>query len=204
MTTAKGEATKARILDAAADLLVAGGPEHLSLDEVMRRTAPRKGQLVHYFPGGKDELRQAATERQVQRLTELADSAELATWDDWERWFGQIIQRHEQQSRDDACEVAALAARALDTNPRARSLIGHAFTQWDGLLQDRLRTMQHTGHLRPDAPIAQLASLTLAALEGGAVIDKATGSTHHLRHALEQALILLRGHAPASLGHSRP
>ena len=38
------------------------------------------------------------------------------------------IALHEQQSREDSCEVAALAGRALDSDPEARALIGRAFT----------------------------------------------------------------------------
>ena len=192
MTTAKGEATRARILEAATDLLVSGGVTRLSLDEVMRVTRTSKGQLFHYFPGGKDELAQAATERQVQRITEGGMPAALAGWQDWEDWFGQIIALHEQQSREDSCEVAALAGRALDSDPEARALIGRAFTGWDKLLRDRLARMQDSGLLDPGAPVGELSSLVLAALEGGAVLDKATGTTSHLRGALRQALKLLR------------
>ncbi|MGW0998768.1 TetR/AcrR family transcriptional regulator [Streptomyces sp. NPDC002520] len=195
MNTAKGKATKARILEAAADLLVAGGAERLNLDEVMRATKTSKGQLFYYFPGGKDEVRRAATERQVQRLVELAAQVELATWEDWENWIGQIIRRHEQQSQDDACEVAALAGRAIDTDQQARAVIGQAFAHWDQRLRDQLRAMQRSGLIKADTPVEQLSSLMLAALEGGAVIDKATGSTQHLRHALDQALVLLRSYA---------
>ena len=195
MTTAKGEATRARILEAATDLLVSGGVTRLSLDEVMRVTRTSKGQLFHYFPGGKDELAQAATERQVQRITEGGMPAALAGWQDWEDWFGQIIALHEQQSQEDSCEVAALAGRALDSDPEARELIGRAFTGWDKLLRDRLARMQDSGLLDPGAPVGELSSLVLAALEGGAVLDKATGTTSHLQGALRQALKLLRDYS---------
>ena len=195
MTTAKGEATRVRILEAATDLLVSGGVTRLSLDEVMRVTRTSKGQLFHYFPGGKDELAQAATERQVQRIAEGGTPTALAGWQDWEDWFGQIIALHEQQSREDSCEVAALAGRALDSDPEARALIGRAFTGWDKLLRDRLARMQDCGLLDPLAPVGELSSLVLAALEGGAVLDKATGTTSHLQGALRQALKLLRDYS---------
>ena len=196
MTTAKGEATRARILEAATDLLVSGGVTRLSLDEVLRVTRTSKGQLFYYFPGGKDELSQAATQRQVQRIVEGGTPATLAGWQDWEDWFGQIIALHEQQSQQDSCEVAALAGRALDSDPQARVLIGRAFSEWDKLLRDRLARMQDSGLLGPGAPVGELSSLVLAALEGGAVLDKATGTTSHLPGALRQALKLLHHYSP--------
>ncbi|WP_329092098.1 MULTISPECIES: TetR/AcrR family transcriptional regulator [unclassified Streptosporangium] len=194
MTTTKGEATKRRILEAAVDLLVAGGAARLNLDEVMHVTKTSKGQLFHYFPGGKDELHRAATERQLERLTDYGMPASLLTWEDWEDWFGQIIGLHAQQSQDDACEVAALAGRALDSNPDERVVIGRVFTYWDEVLRERLEAMRNTGLLGPGAPVEQLSSLVISALEGGAVLDKATGSTKHLANALNQTLFLLRAH----------
>ena len=53
MVTRKGEATKARILEAAADLLVRGND--INLDDVMDLTRTSKGQLFYYFPGGKED-----------------------------------------------------------------------------------------------------------------------------------------------------
>ncbi|MFD4577501.1 TetR/AcrR family transcriptional regulator [Streptomyces sp. NPDC058417] len=197
MATPKGEATKRRILDAAVDLLIAGGAARLSLDDVLRTTATSKGQLFSHFPGGKDELRRAATELQVRRLIDHGTPGPLATWDDWEAWFGQIIALHVRQTREDACEVAALAGRALDADPTERALIGRVFTQWDTDLRERLDTLRTNGLLRPDAPVDQLSSLIIAVLQGGAVMDRATASTAHLTHALQQTMTLLRGYAPA-------
>jgi TetR/AcrR family transcriptional repressor of nem operon len=195
MSTAKGEATKARILDAAVDLLVAGGGENLNLDEVLRVTHTSKGQLFHYFPGGKEEVRRAATERHVARLTDGAAPAALDTWDAWEAWISQIVRLHEQQSQDDTCEVAALAGRALDTDTVVRAVVGRMYDQWAELLHNQLVAMQRKGLLRADAPTAELASTVLAAIQGGAVLDKATGSHHHLSFTLRQALVLLRVYA---------
>ena len=48
---------------------------------------------------------------------------------------------------------------------------------------------------RPDVPVSEVASAVLAAVQGGAVIDKATGSSRHLAAALRQAYALLRGFA---------
>jgi len=91
--------------------------------------------------------------------------------------------------------VAALAGRALDTDRVTRDLIGRMYEQWAMELRDQLTTMQASGLLREDAPVSELASTMLAALQGGAVIDKATGSHQHLAHSLHQTLVLLRTYA---------
>jgi AcrR family transcriptional regulator len=68
MPTRKGEATKARILEAATDLLITGND--INLDEVMNLTRTSKGQIFYYFPGGKEELMRAAAERHLVRLAQ--------------------------------------------------------------------------------------------------------------------------------------
>jgi TetR/AcrR family transcriptional regulator, transcriptional repressor for nem operon len=192
--TPKGEATKARIVEAAADLLVAGND--INLDEVMRLTRTSKGQLFHYFPGGKDELRRVAAERHLTRLAQAgAAPTALATWPDWEAWIELMLRLHDRQARDDACEVAAMAGRALDTDRTTRDLAGRMYEKWAGELRDQLGAMRDGGLLRADAPVTELAAAMLAALQGGAVIDKATGSRQYLTHALRQTFALLRSYA---------
>jgi AcrR family transcriptional regulator len=193
MVTRKGEATKARILEAAADLLVRGND--INLDEVMDLTRTSKGQLFYYFPGGKEDLRRAAAERHLARLAQADTPAALATWQDWESWIEQILRLHKRQGQADACEVAALAGRALDTDRVTRDLVGRMYEQWAMALRDQLTAMQASGLLREDAPVSELASTMLAALQGGAVIDKATGSHQHLARSLHQTFVLLRTYA---------
>jgi len=54
--TAKGEATRNRIVEGAAVVLREKGVSAATLDDVMARTQTSKSQLFHYFPAGKDEL----------------------------------------------------------------------------------------------------------------------------------------------------
>jgi Bacterial regulatory proteins, tetR family len=53
--TAKGRATRRRIVDTAADLMVERGVLAVSLDEVGRVTSTSKSQMYHYF-ASKDDL----------------------------------------------------------------------------------------------------------------------------------------------------
>ena len=53
--TAKGPATRRRIVDTAADLMVEQGVSTVSLDEVGRVTSTSESQMYHYF-ASKDDL----------------------------------------------------------------------------------------------------------------------------------------------------
>jgi len=66
--TTKGAATRARIIETAADLLLAHGAGGTSLDDIRARTATSKSQLFHYFPGGKNDLIAAIAAFQGERV----------------------------------------------------------------------------------------------------------------------------------------
>ena len=65
--TARGAATRARIVEAAADLIYAHGVEQTSLDEVMAASGVSKSQLYHYF-ADKDALVLDVISLQTERV----------------------------------------------------------------------------------------------------------------------------------------
>ncbi|PJJ55697.1 TetR/AcrR family transcriptional regulator [Compostimonas suwonensis] len=194
MTTAKGAATRTRIVDAAVDVLVRGGREAVNLDEILATTRTSKGQLFHYFPGGKQELIRVATEQQIQRLA-IESTERLDTFEAWQRWIDEIIRLHRLQARDDACEVAALAGRILGPDPVERTLLGTNFAAWHARLASGLVAMKESALLREDADADAMAALFVTTLQGGAVVDKATGTLNYLEASLRATLDYLRGFA---------
>ena len=66
--TARGAATRARIVEAAADLVYRRGVSGTSLDDIMAASATSKSQLYHYF-ADKDALMRAVIELQTRRVT---------------------------------------------------------------------------------------------------------------------------------------
>ena len=194
MATAKGDATRARILESTVDLLIRVGPERTFLDDILAATSTSKSQLFHYFPGGKDELVHAATAAQVSRLLGRETiSRPLDTWEAWDEWMATMIRLHRLQSRDDACEVSALAGRSVDPDPESRRLVGDAYETWLAQVESGIQSMRETGLLRAGADPHRLAITILASLQGGAVLDRATGSSENLEIALESAVAQLRG-----------
>ena len=65
--TARGAATRERIVSAAADLVWAKGAGMTSLDDVMEASGASKSQLYHYF-ADKDALLREAAELQTRRV----------------------------------------------------------------------------------------------------------------------------------------
>ena len=53
--TAKGAATRQRIIECAAGVIREVGLGDTTLDDIRTRTATSKSQVFHYFPSGRDE-----------------------------------------------------------------------------------------------------------------------------------------------------
>src|ERR1700760_577794 len=86
--TPRGEATRNRIVESAAELVLAGGVGGTSLDDIRAGTATSKSQLFHYFPDGKSELVGAIASFQADRVLAAQEPwlSRLDGWDDWQGW----------------------------------------------------------------------------------------------------------------------
>ena len=89
--TAKGSATRDRIVAGAAALIRDRGVTEVGLDDIRAATATSKSQLFHYFPDGKVELLHAVAiheaaaviadqQPQIDELTSWKASRCGATW----------------------------------------------------------------------------------------------------------------------------
>ena len=76
--TAKGERTRARIVEAAAGLIYERGVAGTSLDDIRSAAGVSGSQLSHYF-AGKDELVQAVIGRQAEAIAGNQRQADLGS-----------------------------------------------------------------------------------------------------------------------------
>src|ERR1700754_244732 len=99
MFTAKGQATRARIVESAADLVLARGAGSTSLDDIRAGTHTSKSQLFHYFPDGKTELGGAIAAFQAERVLDAQRPHldELDTIESWERWRAAVLAHYGAQ-----------------------------------------------------------------------------------------------------------
>ncbi len=194
MLTRKGAATRARILDAAGELLAHKGAADTGLDDIRAATGTSKTQLFHYFPEGKAQLLLAAAEQQARKVLDdqrpLLDH--LDTWEAWHQWQHLILDVY--APKIEYCPLAALTSQFPKNDPQIGALISGLFEQWQERLASGLRTMQARGLLDRDADTGRLAVAVLAAIQGGVVIGQATKSLTPLEIALQAALDHLHTH----------
>ena len=95
MLTAKGAATRDRIVAAAAAEIRERGISAVKLDDIGRRSRTGKSQLFHYFPEGKEQLLLAVAEREAEQVLEDQEPhlGQLTSWDAWAEWRDVVVEK---------------------------------------------------------------------------------------------------------------
>lgn len=192
--TAKGAATRSRIVDAAADLVFERGVAGTSLDQVLAASGTGRSQLYHYF-ADKDALIRAVISRQTERVLAAQDPylRHLDSLDGLRRWCEAVVAVQRVRQGVGGCPVGSLASELSDASEPARVQLEHSFGRWEAYLCDGLHAMRERGELVADSDPAELAGAVLAALQGGLLLSQATRSTRHLELGLAMALSHVEG-----------
>jgi TetR/AcrR family transcriptional repressor of nem operon len=187
--TARGRATRERIVVAAAALIHEHGVAGTSLDDVRAATGTSKSQLYHYFTN-KSALVGAVVARQVERVLR-AQEPELDAVDSLaglRRWSDRVVAVQEQERCAGGCPLGRLAGELAEQDADARAGLVAGFAAWQDRLAAGLRAMQERGELAGDADPGALALGLLAAAQGGLLLGRTASSTAPLRTALDLAL----------------
>lgn len=189
--TARGTATRARIVDAATSLMRARGVANTSVDAVLAASKASKSQLYHYF-ASKDDLVLAVIQRQAERVlgTHEPHLRTLNSVAGLRRWRDAIVELSRQTHCAGGCPLGSLVA-ALAESPRPRALLSQGFAKWESYLVAGFRTMRISA-----ADAADLATATMAALQGGLLLAQTMRSTRPLECALDMAIDQVKAHIP--------
>ncbi|MGW4195155.1 TetR/AcrR family transcriptional regulator [Streptomyces sp. NPDC005004] len=194
--TAKGTATRQRIVEGAAEEIRERGATETTLDDIRARTATSKSQLFHYFPGGKEELLLAVARFEADRV--LSDQqpylGALTSWQAWWDWRDAVVDRYRAQGQ--RCPLGTLTSQLTRTTPGAQAVTRELLASWEAQIAAGVGAMREKGAVPPDVDAGRTAAALLAAVQGGVSILMSTGSLVHLEAALDLGIERLLG-APA-------
>lgn len=194
--TAKGEATRARIVAAASGLVFAHGVTRTGVEDVQREAGVSASQLYHYF-GDKQTLMRAVIAHQTEAVL-AAQQPELDALDTFEalgRWRDRLVTLQRSRHCAGGCPIGSIAAEIADDDPEARADLVAGFEQWEAPLRSGLATMRDRGVLRDDADPDRLALALLAALQGGLLLTQTRRTTLPLETALDAMIELIGSYA---------
>jgi TetR/AcrR family transcriptional repressor of nem operon len=200
--TARGRATRERIVAAASELISERGIAATSLDEVIERARVSKGQLYHYFDDRAALLRAVVehnTEGVISYLGEVDDS-----WAAIRSWLDSMVELQIERRACGGCPVGSLVPQLAETDEQAREALAASFARWEGLLGDGLRSMQARGKLDRRADPGELATATMAAIQGGLLLTQTRRDPRQLAIALDAAYAHLRTHATRATDRGGP
>ncbi len=191
--TAKGRATRTRIVQAAAELVAEKGIAGMSLDDVRARTGASRSQLYHYFED-RDDLVHAVIDVTTAAVLDTQGDLlyHLDSWAGIDRWFDALVQHQIGRQACGGCPIGSLAGQVAERDPDARAVIAAGLERWEAHLRDGLTRMRNRGKLRKDADLAALATATMASIQGGLLLTQIRRDPGQLRIALNAARNNLR------------
>ena len=193
--TRKGVATRARIVEAAAELMFRHGVAGTSTEDVLAAAQVSNSQLYHYF-SDKNALVRAVIEHQADQIIDgqrpLLD--ELDSLAAFEQWRDMLVGVQRQRHCEGGCPLGSLSSELAEANEPARTALAAGFDRWEAPIRDGLRRMRDRGELQDDTDVDRLALGTLAALQGGLLLTQAKRDAGPLEAALDLAISQIRYH----------
>ncbi len=186
--TERGAATRARIVEAAADLIYVHGVADTSLDAILAVSETSKSQLYHYFLD-KDDLVLAVIRRQTEQVLAAQEPYlhKLDSLEGLRRWRDTLVNLQRQSDCVGGCPLGSLVGELADS-PTHRALLAASFERWESYLLAGFTAMSDRAELRIDTNPADLATTVMTALEGGLLLTQVRRSTRPLELALDMAL----------------
>jgi TetR/AcrR family transcriptional regulator, transcriptional repressor for nem operon len=187
--TRKGLATRARIVEAAAELMFRHGVAGTSTEDVLAAAGVSNSQLYHYF-ADKNALVRAVIEHQADGIIEgqrpLLD--QLDSIAAFEQWRDMLVDLQRRRHCEGGCPLGSLSSELAETDEPARTALAASFERWEAPIRDGLRRMRDRGELTEDTDVDELALATLAALQGGLLLTQAKRNVSPLEAALNLAI----------------
>lgn len=187
--TTRGAKTRARIVTAAAELMYVKGVGSTTLDDVLAASGVSKSQLYHHF-AGKDPLVRAVVQHFGEHVIQRERDAlgRVSTIAGLRRWRDALVQSNALRHGAYGCALGSLASEVSDHDDVARQALSELFVEWQELLAGVLRRLRDSGALPPDAPVEQLATGLMGALQGGYMLAQTARDVTPMATSIDMAL----------------
>jgi AcrR family transcriptional regulator len=175
------QSTRDRIITATAELFRRQGYNGTSLKQVTLAAEAPFGSLYHSFPGGKEELGEVVITTSGQAYRELFEviyDAAAGPAEAVSDFFDGAAVVLEETDYIDACPIGTVALEVASTNDRLRRATADVFASWVEAASVRL-----VAHGLSRARAEELATVLIAAIEGGFMLSRAARSPEPMRAA---------------------
>lgn len=167
--------TRTRVLRAAAQLFQRQGFHATGLKQILDESHAPRGSLYFHFPGGKEQLAVEAVRNEGARVGRAIEHTLAAHADPREaipafvRAFAHVLQKSDYA---EGCPVATVTLEAAATSGPIRAACADSYDDWERQIREHL-----VGAGLSPARAERLATLVLAAVEGGLILSRARRDT---------------------------
>jgi TetR/AcrR family transcriptional regulator, transcriptional repressor for nem operon len=190
--TARGRATRQRILQAATELISEGGVAGTSLDDVRELAQASKSQLYLYFPDRDSLLREVAESTCEIVISTQAEA--LSGFDSVagiKHYLDATVALQAEQDQPSGCPIASLAGQLADHDEQTRLILADGMNRWEEGLRNGLEAMLSRGDLKPDADPVALANQSLVILQGGLLLTQVRRDIAQMQLAADTVFALI-------------
>lgn len=193
--TTKGQATRERILRAAADLMLRHGVAGTSTPAIRDAAEVSSSQIYHYF-ADKEALTRAVIAYQTRvivggqavLLGRLDSIAALRAWRDV------VVRTVRDPDWVGGCPLGSLSSELAEHDPGARAVLAESFSLWSGAIRDGLQHMIDHGVLQANTDADKLSLAMLAALQGGLLLAQTQRNSAALEAGLDAMIERIEQH----------
>ena len=183
--TPKGRATRERIVVAAAQLMYDHGVAGTSLGDVQKAAGVSPSQVYHYF-GDKESLIRAVIAHRLHAV--LATLGGLDSMEGLRAWRDLVVDTQRQRNCEGGCALGSLVGELAEPYPECRADLAGGFDQWEATIRAGLQAMCDREDLRRTADPDRLATVLLAAVEGGLLLAQVRRDPAPVATALDEVL----------------
>ncbi|KAB2370797.1 TetR/AcrR family transcriptional regulator [Actinomadura montaniterrae] len=190
-----GSDTRARLLEAAAQLFREQGYAATGLKQITAEAGAPWGSLYHFFPGGKEQLGVETVGHsgaRYQRLFDLVyERAEVGADEAVRDMFRLSAEALETSGWADGCPIATVALEAASTSEPLRHACADVFAGWRAATARRFAS-------EGIEPAEDLAVYVFAAFEGALILSRTGHDAGPLRVTADIVARTIRDRRPRS------
>jgi len=193
----RGEETRHRILQTAADLFHQQGVRATSPDEIIERSRTGKGQFYHYFRNKEDLIHQV-----LQSYLDAIESGnaplnyELNSWKDLRRWFLAQLELQKRFNMTRGCPFGTIGNEITENDALIRQDLILIFEVVKNKLALFFVKEKSRGRLAKQADAEAMADFCIATIQGAMLMGKIKRNSASVEAVTQEALRHLRKYVP--------
>jgi TetR/AcrR family transcriptional repressor of nem operon len=184
--TAKGRATRERIVAAASELMLQRGVARTTIEDIQEAAAISTSQMYHYF-ADKNDLVTAVIDFQTGNVLGVQHLGldRIETVEDLYRWRDIMVNLVRGLGCAGGCPIGSMANELSESDPVARARLARSFAEWENMIRDGLMAVAARGELAEGADVDRIALAMLAGIQGGLLLSQVRRDTAPLEAAVD-------------------